>query len=218
MIDWIRSGWEFSATALPSPATGIAGHSFGGGVAAEFVKSSPGTISAFASLSGQTGEGLAPIATAQIPKLFAFGSDPLLDAPLQDLNPVPPGPEWAGLPPPKHVAVLKEIGHYDYLPAGTVVCERRRGTCSETPQLTAELLLMFFGRYLRPEGAPDLTHRISASLVPPKLASLELTFDQKFYAGDYLGAFEHIAGSAGDCSVALTWDAGGGDAGARTVP
>ena len=218
MISWIRSDWEFRATALPSPATGIVGHSYGGGVAAEFVKASPGTISALASLSGQTGEGLAPIAEADIPKLFAFGSDPLMDAGLRDLDPVPIGAAWAGLPPPKHDAVFKDIGHYDYLPPGFVPPSEPRGPCQQTPGLTTELLLMFFGRYLRPEGAPDLRPLIAPSLVPPKLADVELTPDQRFYAGTFLSAFESIeAAGPGDCGVALTWDADG-NVGSTNVP
>ncbi|MDX6515477.1 MAG: hypothetical protein QOH73_1143, partial [Gaiellaceae bacterium] len=164
MFGWIRSDWEFRATALPSPANGVVGHSFGGGVAAEFVKLNPGGVAAFASLSGQTGEGLAPVANAQIPKLFTFGSDALMDAILLDLNPLPTGPAWPGLLPPKHVAILKDIGHFDYLRAGRVPCEGLRGTCTHTPALAAELLVMFFGRYLRPEGVPDLRPRIPASL------------------------------------------------------
>jgi pimeloyl-ACP methyl ester carboxylesterase len=219
MIGWIRTEWEFRAAALPSPATGIVGHSYGGGVAAEFARWSPGTISALASLSGQTGEGLAPIATAQIPKLFAFGSDQAMDASLMDLNPLPTSQAWANLPRPKHVAVLKDIGHWDYLRAGRVSCEGLRGDCTRTPQLTAELLLMFFGRYLRPEGAPDLRQRLPPSLVPPKFADLGLTTDQQFYAGGYLSAFESLAGAAaGPCGVALTWEADGGIAGTTTVP
>jgi pimeloyl-ACP methyl ester carboxylesterase len=217
MFGWIRSDWEFRATALPSPANGVVGHSFGGGVAAEFVKLNPGGVAAFASLSGQTGEGLAPLANAQIPKLFTFGSDALMDAILLDLNPLPSGPAWAGLPSPKHVAILKDIGHFDYLRAGRVPCEGLRGTCTHTPALAAELLVMFFGRYLRPEGVPDLRPRIPASLIPPKLADLGLTLDQEFYAGGYIGAFEHLT-NAGGCGVALAWDAGGGDSGSKDVP
>jgi hypothetical protein len=220
MIGWIRTQWEFRATVLPSPATGIAGHSFGGGVAAEFVRSSAGTISAFASLSGQTGEGLRPIATAHIPKLFVFGSNLLMDAAFVDLNPLPSGSAWASLPPAKHVAILEDIGHFDYLRAGRVPCEGQRGDCAQTPGLAAELLLMFFGRYLHPEGAPDLRARIPASLVPPAFATLGLTTDQEFYAGAYLGAFEsvEVAGHNGRCGVALTWDMGGGDVGTTNVP
>ncbi len=211
-IDWIHTVWEFRDTVLPAPATGAFGHSFGGGLAARLAVESQGQIRAWASLSGH--DVIQAITTLSIPKLIVFGSDFGTD----NADPIPES-QWNAAPRPKHRAVLNEIGHFDYLPAGRSGCEGGsgpRGPCALTPLLAQELLMMFFGRYLRPEGAPDLTSQIASSLVPPKLADLELTPEQEFFAGSFLGGFESIDSRA--CQVQLAWDVSPGDSGAVSKP
>lgn len=139
-----------------------------------------------------------------------------MDAPLQDLNPDPSSAAWLNLLEPKHSAILKDIGHWDYLEPGTTMCDQRRGACGLTPLRASELLIMFFGRYLKPENAPDLRPRIAPSLVPPRLSDLGLTLDQEFYAGGWLNGWANLETDS-DCQVKLTWDTGA-DSGTVTTP
>jgi pimeloyl-ACP methyl ester carboxylesterase len=214
VMSWIRTDSDYRAIVAPAPATGIVGHSFGGGLAGRFVATHPGVVSAFASLSGVSGVGISQVASAPIPKLFTWGSDQLMDAALVDMNPPPSSAAWNTVTAPKHSAILDDIGHWDYLPPGTTTCDTQRGQCHLMPALAAELLMMFFGRYL--SSSP--LGQIGPSLIPPRLQDLGLTPDQQFFAGGYLYAFENLSASDAGCGVELTWDAGGGQAGTVTKP
>jgi hypothetical protein len=74
--------------------------------------------------------------------------------------------------------------------------------------------MMFFGRYLTPDGAPDLRPRIDSSLRPPLQKDLTdaLSLEQDLYSGDFLGSFENIS-SDESCGVQLRWNVGAGDSG-----
>lgn len=211
-INWMRTGWEHRETLMPAPFTGVAGHSHGGGLAAALVTSNPTAFKAWASLSGVTAEAFAPLAAAPFPKLFMWGTE--RDASLVDLTPQPGSSSWAKVVGPKHSAIFHDMGHWDYLQPGATSCEGERGPCALTPSLAAETLMMFFGRYLTPSGAPDLRPRIASSLRPPTFADFTgpLSPEQQFYAGGFLSAFETI-GAAPGCGVQLTWDVGGPDSG-----
>jgi Chlorophyllase enzyme len=204
-LNWIRTGWEFRATVLPS-ATGLVAHSRGGGLAARYV-SEVGGIAAFASLSGH---GLVGNTNFGIPKLLTWGVNGPDTSSLT-------ASDWQALPRPKHRAEFDGIGHFDYLPAGRSTCDQPRGSCSSTPGLSWELVSMFFGRYLQPEGAPDLKGTIPSSLLPPKLSDLGLTQDQQFYAGGWLSAFANISSHPG-CKVSLTWELSAADTGTLSMP
>lgn len=208
--DWLRTRWEHRATVMPL-ATGLVGHSRGAGLAGRLA--ARGGIAAFASLSGQ---GIAGVESVRIPKLFMWGSDPLPGA---DLFSALSETAWAGMPRPKHSAVLDNIGHFDYIPAGRTGCESEspRGPCALTPFLAAELLVMFFGRYLRPERTPGPPARIASSLLPPRLADLGLSTEQQFFAGGFLGAFEGIGSSSG-CRVTLRWETDAAGSGTLVRP
>ena len=67
---------------------------------------------------------------------------------------------------------------------------------------TADLLTMFFGRYLPPEFATDVPDRIPPTLAPP---ALDLTVEQEFYAGGYLSGYEALGGHA-QCGVTVSQD------------
>jgi pimeloyl-ACP methyl ester carboxylesterase len=218
VISWVRTESDYRAIVAPAPAAGIVGHSFGGGLAGRFVATHPGVVSAFASLSGVSGVGISQVAGAAIAKLFMWGSDPLMDAPLVDMNPPPSSSAWNGVSTPKHSAVFDEIGHWDYLPPGTTSCDTQRGQCHLMPALAAELLIMFFGRYLTAPGAANLIGQIAPSLIPPGLQDIGLTQDQQFFAGGYLYAYENLSGSDTGCGAKVTWDASGGQAGTVTKP
>jgi hypothetical protein len=171
-------------------------------------------VAAFASLSGkeinEIGQTLKML-PGSLPKLFMWGSDQG-----SDFLTSPAPEDWDAMSSPKHSAILNDIGHWDYLPPGLSACESPRGPCGLTPQLAAELLMMFFGRYLVPEGAPDLQARIASSLLPPTQAAfqLPLSLDQQFYAGAFLGGFENLGPA---CQVTLAWDTGA-DSGTITTP
>jgi pimeloyl-ACP methyl ester carboxylesterase len=211
-IDWMRTRWEHRETLMPAPFTGVAGHSHGGGLAAALVNSDPSAFKAFASLSGVTQEEFAPLAAAPFAKLFMWGTE--WDASLVNLAPQPKSASWDRTATPKHSAIFADMGHWDYLQPGATSCEGERGPCAITPSLTVETLMMFFGRYLTPSGAPDLRGCIASSLQPPSFEDFAsaLSPDQEFYAGGFLGGFETI-GSHPGCSVRLTWDVGAGDSG-----
>ncbi|HYZ77529.1 MAG TPA: alpha/beta fold hydrolase [Gaiellaceae bacterium] len=218
VITWIRTESAYRAIVAPAPITGIVGHSYGGGLAARFVATNPGAISAFASMSGVSGVGISHVAAAPIAKLFMWGSDQLMDAALVDMNPAPSSATWNAVSLPKHSAIFNEIGHWDYLPAGTTACDAQRGQCGRTPALAAELLMMFFGRYLTAPGAPNLLGQIGPRLIPPRLQNMALSQDQQFFAGGYLYAFENLSIFDLGCQVRLAWDAGGGQAGTAMRP
>lgn len=109
-------------------------------------------------------------------------------------------------------------GHWDYLPAGRSACDEdddgtpRRGTCTLTPFLSADIVACFLTRYLRPEGVP-LQRRwwnpwqaweIHRSLRPPWFFPSYLTLQQEFYAGGHLRAWKTVP-SRDDCGVTLRW-------------
>jgi hypothetical protein len=68
----------------------------------------------------------------------------------------------------------------------------------------ADLVTMFFAKYLPPPLAPDLPDRVPDNLVPPPLM---LTPEQEFYAAGHLVGMKLIQGQPG-CGVSLDWDAG----------
>ena len=151
MVAWMRTDWDYAAT-LAENATGIAGWSYGGGLAAKYTAANPAEIAAVATLSAPS-ESQVWWTTIQAPKLLMWGTGNASEweSPLAD-------DVWDELPTPKHRAVFPNAHHIDYLPAGSSACEATygRGPCALQPELTAELLMMFFGRYLTPAGAPDL--------------------------------------------------------------
>lgn len=57
---------------------------------------------------------------------------------------------------------------------------------------TDDLLTMFVGRYVPQELGTDLPGLVPADLDPP---ALDLTFEQEFFAGGYLGGFDALAGN-----------------------
>jgi len=116
---------------------------------------------------------------------------------------------------PKHSAIFNDMAHWDYLEPGTTSCDGKRGPCTLTPSLATETLMMFFGRYLTPEGAPDLRPRIASNLRPPSVKDFThaLSVEQEFYAGAFLDdSFENIGSNRG-CGVQLTWEISANDLG-----
>jgi hypothetical protein len=195
-VSWMRTGWEHDEVLLPAPATGVVGHSYGALLGIRLA--AEGSVSAYASLSGPWSEWPSvppnPIRTLEVPKLFAWGSGQG-----DVLSQFDGG--WASLSAPKHKGVLAGAGHWDYLPAGRSACEVERGPCTLVWAVAADVLSTFLAKYLPPELWPGLGQQIPESLVPPKL---NLTNEQRFFAGNHLTAFDLIGGRPG-CGITLAW-------------
>lgn len=194
VVQWARNGWEHADVALPAPATGIVGHSFGALLGARFA--ALGAVSAFAGLSGVWSDWPSrplPVEEVDAATLLVWGG------PLDFFTELPDS-IWQGLPRPRHRVVFAEGEHWDYLGAVDVPCRPGRGPCQGLGAATDDLVTMFLARYLPPELAPDLPDRVPPSLEPPELV---LTPEQEFFAGAHLVGF---GGLGGDPSCALEVD------------
>lgn len=206
IVEWMRAGWEHAGVLMPPPATGVVGHSFGALLGARFAAGNP--VSAYASIAGVWEDwpgGPLPITDVGIPMLLALGTDDWFTNISNTL--------WNSLSTPKHKAVYDLARHWDYLRPGTTSCENGRGPCTLTGMLNADIVTMFFARYLPPEGLGGLPGQIPLSLIPPPLV---LTTEQQFFAGGHLMGFTLLASREG-CRVTLTWDTASGS-GTTTRP
>ena len=205
---WLHAAWEYRSTLLPPPMTGVAGHSYGSLKAARLAAQTSG-ISAYASLSGPWLEWpevpARPLDALTIPTLLTWGTG-ITDVNAQLVPSLLP-------PPPRHLAVFKDGEHWDYLPPDSACDQGQRGLCGLTPSLAADLVTMFFGRYLHPPNLVDVPARIPVSLIPPPLA---LSEEQQFFAGGWLESFSQLTDTA-ECSVTLSWEVGS-ESGATTEP
>lgn len=195
VVTWVRSAWTHHSELLPPPATGIIGHGFGAMLGARFVHRHQ--VSAYAGLSGEWQDWFGaepfPLPLLDLPTLLVRGG-------AADQFSQVPDATWQAMATPRHRVVFDEGEHWDYLGGSTSVpCRPAPGPCPHVASATADLLTMFFGRYLPPELATDHANGIPASLDPPALA---LTAEQEFFAGGYLGGFEALAGH-GSCGVAV---------------
>jgi pimeloyl-ACP methyl ester carboxylesterase len=196
VIAWMRTRWEHAS--ILSPVTGVIGHSYGGMLAARYADEGSLPISAFASLSSGWGEwqpGVfptdSPLPNLSIPGLLALGgadSDASVNL--------------SALPGTKHGAVFTDAAHWDFLPGGRSPCQGGiAGPCDLTWALAADIVALFFGKYLPLESWPNLLEAIPNSLNPPRR---RLSFRQMFYAIGHLATFSRL-GSEPDCGVTLSW-------------
>jgi hypothetical protein len=196
---WLRHGWEHSSALLPPPMTGVAGHSWGALKAAMLAIENEGTISAYAGLSGPWAEWPPdppmPLARLRVPSLLTWGTGYSDD--FANGNDVFNG--WPPVPMPRHLAVFADGEHWDYLQA-TSCAEGTRGPCELTPSLTADLMTMFFARYL--PGENSNAAQIPASLIPPEQ---EFTPEQELFAGSWMESFSQLKFSRG-CKVTISWE------------
>lgn len=198
---WLLNSWDYHE--LVHANTGIIGHSFGAPIGAIISKANE-HVKAFVSLSGQY-EGVNDYTTMRKPVLFMTGDQ------TADFAESLVGFNWNGTPPPKHKAKFNGGFHFDYV-HGQVQCTNSfgSGTCSKVPQLSTELITMFFTRYLRKVSGIDPD--VPPSLIPPDIT---LSTDQQFYAGGaYLTGFDNLGS---DCSVELEWETADGN-GSVVVP
>ena len=199
LIRWARVDSEYAAVLMPDPATGLAGHSFGAGLTGRLVVENLVSVKAHASLSGTYPSGLQP---RTLPKLATWGTggEDLL-VPIED---------WQDrLAAPAHVVEVHGAGHWDYLPPGRSTCTGQRGECTLVPSLAADVVALFFARYMPPERWADGPSswlplpwfRVSRSLQPPPLL---LTTEQRFFAGGHFAAWALLDERAG-CGLTLNW-------------
>jgi pimeloyl-ACP methyl ester carboxylesterase len=198
LLQWVRETWEHRALLLPSPATALIGHSWGGLLVGRFAAVSS-DIAAFVSLSSGWEHDFPALALEleriTVPKLFVGGNE--------DPASLLSGGLWASLPAPKHRATFAPFAHWDYLPQGSISC-CRQSACSQLPGAVFDVVAMFLANYLPPEFAQDLPHRVPDSLTPPM--PLPLTIAQEFYAGgNWLTAMAHMKAEP-ECEVSLDWD------------
>lgn len=194
ILRWLREAWEHREVLMPAEATGVAGHSFGGLLTAQFARNND--VAAYVALSADWAnwmDGPLPILDIQQPKL-------VLETAAQ-LFPGLSKQQWDALSPPKHRAIFETGEHWDYLPGSvSLPCHSPRGPCPHIPAAAADLLTMFFGKYLPPELSPHLPPRIPSSLFPPRLV---LTPQQSPFAKDYLAGMPALGGDS-KCGIELT--------------
>lgn len=194
LLDWARTGWEHADVLLPPPHTGVVGHSFGAMLGARFAVGRE--ISAFAGLSGGWhdwfGGAPFPLPLLTIPSLLTWGGPGDLFTQLSDA-------EWEAMARPRHRVVFEEGAHWDYLGTTDIPC-RTPASCPGIQGAAADLVTMFFARYLPPELATNLATEVPTSLEPPEL---NLTVEQEFFAGGFLGGLAGLQANAG-CPVTIS--------------
>lgn len=199
LIRWARSDSEYADVLLPDPATGLAGHSFGAGLTGRLIVENLVPVAGHVSLSGTYPSALG---SRSLPKLLTWGTggEDLL-VPIED---------WQDrLAVPAHVVEIHGAGHWDYLPPGRSTCTGRRGECTLVPSLAADIVALFFARYMPPEKWTDVGtswlplpwFRVARSLQPPPLL---LTTEQRFFAGGHLAAWR-LLDDRSECGLTLNW-------------
>ena len=202
LVTWIRAQWEYRHMLLPSPATGVIGHSYGALLGARLAKEIP--VAAYVGLSGvwndwPSASGAWPVTQLAVPNLSTWGTG---TDDLQEIHAVIGDAQWAGFPLPRHKATLTRGQHWDYLIGGRTACEAGvRGPCRWTHVYIMDLVCLFAGKYLPPESWPNLGNQIADSLDPPAYG---LTTEQRFFAGGHLLGMSLMEDEPG-CSVVVSW-------------
>lgn len=188
LVDWARTRWGGREVLMPSPATGVAGHSWGamhaGLLAPKVDAAAVGLLSGRWSELGDDN----PLFHDARPRLLTWGvgSRSEITSELNDRH-------WALVSKPKHRARFTDAEHWDYLYNVQFPCGDPKGPCRYVGNAADDLLTMFFARYLPPERSPWLADRIPPDLRPPRV---ERTLEQEFFAGSFLGGlalFESLA-------------------------
>lgn len=211
ITNWLYEGWTHREVLLPRPALGVVGHSFGALLGARVALAVEAR--AYASLSGDwenwhIGNDVPhPLPILRVPKFFCWG-----DMEMGDL--IRMEREWAADTKPRHKVVFHGGDHFDYLPPRRTMCGPQTDCAPLITMLAADLVTLFFSKYLPPERWPHLPGLIADSLVPP---ALSLTFEQEFYAGSHLQAFSRL-GRSPDCAVTIEAATAEGHFGPLRIP
>jgi dienelactone hydrolase len=209
--DYMRSSWEFRDRLLPSPMTGIVGHSFGGTLAAQMATEVP--VTCFASLSGAFGQMSNPIPTLSalsVPSLFTWNDND--DAPIgAQMITSSSSQLWDAVHAIKHGVTFEGAQHGDYMRPDSAPRCSQQGPCrSRVRVIAADFLTTFMAKYLSPEFAFTAFTWVPDSLfVRPQ--DLPAPPANGFYAGAYLTGFENStflqSRPEDGCVEDLIWDA-----------
>jgi len=189
VLNWARTSWDYRHL-LFSSVTGVMGHSFGSLHAQQIAKDTNPT--AFVCLSGQQAEfNTVPLPTC--PKMFVFGTG---ESPVFRL----PDSVWNSLTGHKHRLVLAGLHHWDYAPFTTNTCaDGLASQCGQYHRIAADMVAIFFSRYMSSEHSGILTDFIPANLVLPSVIP---TPQQETFADDWLFS---LSENNPDCSATLSW-------------
>jgi predicted dienelactone hydrolase len=190
-LDWVRSGWS-EATWVNQQATAVAGHSLGG-VLASFVAAARPDMQAMVTLSGDFLNG-GRLGQVEAPSFFMWAHD-LLSEDLDLLG------TWNQLSMPRYKAVFPGE-HFDYLRESDVHDSTPRGRCDLIGPVAADLAALFLSIHL---PVPLGRNPAPVDLQPP---SVQLTDDQRFFAGGHLSGLGQFPDSSG-CQLDLAWDLDG---------
>lgn len=184
LIRWVRSDSSPYASMLkPPPKTGLVGHSYGAAMTVRAIKEKQVPVGGFAMLSPQGS------VRTDIPEpvlwTWGDGADQTADPRLDFWEPSQPA----------HAVQFVGAEHHDYLRYGRVDCAKsQQNDVRLMPHLAADIVTLFFGRYL-PQDRPrrrdrwfpwPLLPRVSAKLRPVKWP---LTTEQKFFAGGWFSSW-----------------------------
>ncbi len=196
VLAWARDEWAHAGVLLPPPATAIVGHSFGAMLGARFAVDR--AVAAFAGLSGGwqdwAGDTPFPLPLLEVPSLLVWGGPFDFFSQLSES-------QWTQMRAPRHRAVFEQGEHWDHLGPVSAPCRPGPGACTALAAAVCDLVTMFLARYLPPEFAPELPHRVPATLVPPLLDGL--TPQQQFFAGGFLSGFAALADNP-NCGVEVS--------------
>lgn len=198
VLRWMRKNWSGRSVLLPSPATGVCGHSYGAMVACRVAVSQP--VSAFASLSAGWHEWTTfeptplPLFDLAVPSVHMWGTEGLISDAISDAD-------FAQIADPRHRIVLEGGEHWLYLQGQSGGCAPILGGCHLLGAVAGDLLAGFFARYLPPSELAEAGAAIPLSLVPPQI---DLTFEQEFYTGAHLMGLKGLPFSEG-CRVRSAW-------------
>lgn len=183
LVTWARSESSPYAEMLkPAPQTGLVGHSYGAATTARVINEGRIGVEACAVLSPQEAGGL----DLAKPLLWTWGAG---EFPPSDTNLDLWEPSH-----PAHAVEFRAAGHHDYLPSGRAPCaEGQQNEITLMPYLAADIVALFFGRYL-PQDRPERlwwmwwlpSPKVRISLQP---AWWPRTTEQQFYAGGWFSAW-----------------------------
>lgn len=196
IIDWLRTDWEHARWVDKRPSSvAVAGHSFGGLLAARVAQQRPdmGAYISLGSSFNQLSGARAVLNSLNLPSLFMWSNNFDL-APFEDLD---HDKFWDDVPSPKH-AMIHSGGHFDYVPPG-LSCSDPRGECPAIESVAAELIALYLGRYMSQARAKS---NIPVTLIPP---IVPLTPKQQFYGGGQFTGLDVMKSEQGCRGVTLRW-------------
>ena len=201
-VQWMRGRSPFSSVTFPWEI-GIAGHSYGGLLGMRYaLRATIPPVSTIAVLGAAVGEDVPNLDLLRIRfngfRLFCWGAD--------DLFGQVPDRDWSAAAGPGHAVRFGQGNHWDFFPTSPPTpCAtglNERGPCASTWKLTADVLTIFFGKYLHPHlGSLPLNH-LPSSLIPPPL---NLTRAQVPFAAGHLEGFRELDDDETACAGVSRW-------------